>query len=116
MSSDVYIDFNEDKEGADYDRIGHLGTISYYEINLLEQVRTLEVASGGVVTQWLPEAIERLFSAFQSWVAWANQNTMKASMLSSCNWIPGSNDFVAPHSVRMLFEENMGKTWQTRVD
>jgi hypothetical protein len=111
MSSDVYIDFNEDKDGADYDRVGHLGLLSYYDTNLLEQIRTLVIASEGIVTSWLPEAMERIFANFEKWISEVNDNPFLAG-----NAYEVPNDFMNPASVKTMFQENMGKTWQVRID
>jgi hypothetical protein len=115
MSSDVYIDFNEGKEGSDWYRIGGLGTMSYFEIDLLEQIRTLQTASKGVVTPWLPEALATIHLKFEEYAKHAKENPMETLCMNAYEW-NGEDDFYSSKEIKSLFEENIGKTWDTRVD
>lgn len=65
MSSDVYIDFGAGSPAArEPRRIGHLGTMNYFGYELLDALRVLREASGGIVTPWLLDAATNVSITF----------------------------------------------------
>ena len=115
MSCDVYIDFNEDKKDSDWERIGGLITMSYFEVNLLEQIKTLQTASKGVVTPCLPEALAAIHLKFEEYAKHAKENPMETLCMNGYEWNE-KDDFYPSREIKTLFEEHVGKTWDVRVD
>ena len=120
MSSDVYLDFNEGKENADSVRIGHLGimghdVLRYHDEDLMGRLRTLQIASGGVVHEWVPDAAARLCDRFKHFVKKFEADPPYYAMGRDL-WESGFDDFPTDDSIAQDFRENIGKTWDLRVD
>lgn len=120
MSTDVYIDFNEDEEECETVRIGHLGIMGhdimrYHNEDLIERFRTLHTASGGIVHEWVPEAAARLCKRFEYFVKKVESDTPYYAA-GRPMWDKGFDDFPTAKSIAGEFQENIGKTWGVRID
>lgn len=117
MSSDVYIDFNEDAPNEDLGNwIGHLGVMSYYGMNLLDRLRDICYEHKGIVTE---QAVQEAMSAcqeFQNWCEAVDSGTISAN--SCYHWQPGRwrNESPSKENIEDLLSANLGSTWSVRVD
>lgn len=132
MSTDVYVDFDEPltleeriAHGADWpsERIGHLAAMSFqypgYWHPLIESLRVLDIASGGVVLTWVPDAVETVVKHWRA--ALTAELARWKSPADFCGafgvqYSQDTEDAPEAGELRELFNENLGRRWSIRVD
>lgn len=116
MSTDVYIDFripgsNKSKPV----RIGHHGTMSYFQINLLECLRLLSWAQPSI-DEHLAVILPRMFDAFRK----SNEVLEKEDpeyIAGLYGYYPGDwDDVMTAEEADKMLSEHMGDNWSIRVD
>lgn len=117
MSSDVYIDFNENAPNEDLGNwIGHLGVISYFDVNLLDKLRDICYEHNGLVTE---QAVQQAIFACQEFRNWCELVDAGTTQLTSpYDWIPGRwrDESPTKEHIQELLSANIGSKWSIRVD
>ena len=115
MSTDVYVDTGPDGEcEEDTYRIGHLGPMLHFCVDLIGGLHVINHASKGIIEPWVPQACENYCQYYRD----VYEKTRESlgdnfdEVYPCTEW----DDVPDPGEMLEMMTERAGKHWYIRVD